>query len=410
MPRYQLLDVALLLALNAWIAWRYSRLPLGQDEGLWLLWGFTGARPYRDHVDCKPPGIHVWYWILAKLTGRNVALVRFFHVALIGAFAVLACLLSGNLHAGLIFTSLVQSAWLFAYHAPAEQVSAGFFMLALLAGPWLAALCLGLALFFNLKLAPTAILLMLLHGWWIQLATAITLCALLGGAGYLLYPQGIKAVWYSTISVSARLVRWRKGQGQHIVPRWDAYFATPLLLIAPAALASFMARPDPILWLAAATYITTNALGRVWRPYHWIPLAAILAVAATPYAAFILAADWISNGLYLGDIIGRTRPAVARMLDAARAVGVRLRLMQGTLMVNGEYTQIYIYARKRPATPLVEQVEIRHVVPERRYDARREEYPDLIVSGQNSIYAPPKEYKIALVHPPFQVLTHSVSD
>jgi len=407
MPRYQFLDVVLLLALNVWIAWRYSQLPLGQDEGLWLLWGFTGARPYLDHVDCKPPGIHVWYWILAKLTRRNIALVRFIHVTLIGAFAILAYLLSGSLHAGLIFTSFVQSAWLYAYHAQAEQLSAGFLMLALLVGPWLATLCLGLALFFNLKLAPAAILLMLLHGWWIQLVAAAAVCALIGGAGFLLYPQGLKAMWYGTISISARLVRWRKGQGQQIVPRWDAYFATPLLLIVPAALASFLARPDPVLWLAAATYIVTNALGRVWRPYHWIPLAAIMAVAATPYAAFLLAADWISNGLYLGDIIGRTRPAVARMLVAAKAVGERLRTMQGTLLVKDEYTQIYIYARKRPATPLVEQVEIRHVVPERRYGAQGGGYPDLIVCGPNSIYAPSMGYQTALVHPPFQVLARS---
>src|SRR5215210_5501221 len=98
---------ALLLAcLNGWVAWRYSRVPLGQDEGLWMLWGWTGAVPYRDHIDCKPPGIHLWLWMLARLTRRNITATRAITHLAIGAFAVSASIIAGDLKTGLLFTAL----------------------------------------------------------------------------------------------------------------------------------------------------------------------------------------------------------------------------------------------------------------------------------------------------------------
>jgi hypothetical protein len=154
------------------------------------------------------------------------------------------------------------------------------------------------------------------------------------------------------------------------------------------------------------TYVVLNTLGRAWRPYHWIPLSAIVAVAAPPAAVLVLLAEWVTNGLYLGDIIGRTRPQVARLQEEAKFVGEMLRSMEGTLWVNNEYTQIYIYARKRPATGLVEQVEIRHVVPERRVKTGRSEpHLDNVVLGPGSLLAVPVGYRVALIHGSFTILT-----
>ena len=400
-----LIHIAVLVALNLWIAWRYSRLPLGQDEGLWMLWGFTGARPYRDHVDCKPPGIHLWLWLLSRLTRRNIALTKFLHFVLIGAFVIAAYKLSGSLNAGLLFTALAQSAWLRAYNAWVEPISSGFLLLALLLAPWPATFCLAIAVLFNLKLGPPGLLLMLLRGWWLQLAAASLGCAAILGVWFLVWPNSFRDVWYGSITVAYRMTRWRKQSGQGIFPRWDAYFTTPLLLVVPALASAILAHPDPVLWIVAATYIVLNALGRVWRPYHWIPLAAIAAVAAPPAAILVLLAEWIASGLYLGNVVGRIRPQVARLQEEAKVVGKKLRNMEGSLWVNDECTQIYIYAYKRPAIGLVEQVEIRHVVPERWVETgRSDQRYDLVVLGPGSIRAVPRGYHVVLLHGSFTVL------
>jgi hypothetical protein len=107
----QVLTVA---ALNTWVAWRFSRIPIGQDVAMWMLWGMTGARPYRDFVDCKPPGIHTWIWALSRLTGRRVGSTALLHHLTIGAIAVGLTALTGKLEAGILFTALGQSVWLHA--------------------------------------------------------------------------------------------------------------------------------------------------------------------------------------------------------------------------------------------------------------------------------------------------------
>lgn len=396
---------AALAALNLWIAWRYSRLPLGEDEGLWMLWGFTGARPYLDDVDCKPPGIHLWLWLLARLSGRKIRLTKFLQHAAVGGFAIAAYRLSGSLNAGLIFTALAQSAWLRAYHAPLETTSAGFLLLALLLDPWPATICLALAVLFNLKLGPPGLLYMLLHGWWPELGAAALAATTIFALWILLWPSCFRAVAYGCITVSRRLVRTRQRGGQRIVPRWDPYLVTPMLLVVPAVCAAILARPDPILWTVAAAYIAVNLQGRVWRPYHWIPLAAFAAAAAPSAAILFLLADWITNGVYLGNVIDRTQPGTLQLGEDARAVGEALRLMRGALWVQDEQTQIYIYAGKRPAGP-VEQVEIRHVIPERK-DRREQsrQQIDLLVLGPDSIPFAPRGFRTTLVRGPFAVLT-----
>jgi hypothetical protein len=394
--------VLLLVALNLWVAWRFSRQPIGQDLGIWMLWGFTGARPYRDYVDCKPPGIHLWCWLLSRVSGRRLRLAQFLHHVAIGGFAIAAYRLTGRLDAGLLFTALAQSAWLHAYLTWLEPMAAGLLMLALLLGPWPSTICLALCVFFDLKLAPSAFLLFVLRGWWLPLGVAALSAAALLAVCRLLWPAQFAEVWYGAVTVARRIARQRRQGGQRIRPSWGQEFAMPLLLVAPAVAAAAWTRPDPVLWAVLATYVCVNLMGRVWRPYHWLPLAAC-AVAAPPEAALVLAAEWIASGLYLGDLLRRTRPTSAPGLLSAQALGQKLRSLPGTLWVDGESTQIYVYAHKQPAWT-VEQVEIRWVIPERRaWDAGREP-PELLVVGPRSLPLLPPGYRPFLVHGPFTVL------
>ena len=86
-------------------------------------------------------------------------------------------------------------------------------------------------------------------------------------------------------------------------------------------------------------------------------------------------------------------------MDAAKAIGEKLQFMEGSLWVGNEFTQIYIYARKRPVLRLVEQVEIRHVVVERRKEVSPIR-PDLLVLGPEALLFPPEGY--------YQVSRHDV--
>jgi hypothetical protein len=402
-------ELLLLAGLNLWVAWRYSRQPIGQDLGLWMLWGFTGARPYRDHVDCKPPGIHLWGWLLARVTGRRLALAQFLHHAAIGGFAVAAYRLTGKLEAGLLFTALAQSAWLSSYLTWLEQISAGFLLLALLLGPWGAAGCLALAVLFNLKLAPSAVVLLTLRGWWLPLAVLV-----LGGLAVLavwrlLWPRSFADVWYGAVTVPRRMAARRGRGGRHflVIPwrdlRWDRDFAVPLLLVVPAVVLVVQSRPGPVLLAVLGVYVAVNLQGRVWRAYHWIPLAAC-AAAAPAGAGLVLLAEWVSSCLYLGDLVRRTRPESADGLRTARAMGKRLRGVSGSLWVADLYTQIHVYAGKPPAYGLVEQVEIRDVIPERREAASQRPAADLVVLGPGSIPAAPRGYRVVLTEGPFTVL------
>jgi hypothetical protein len=93
-----------------------------------------------------------------------------------------------------------------------------------------------------------------------------------------------------------------------------------------------------------------------------------LASAAPPIALPIIITDFATNGLYLGDIVRRHRAEVSRYLKAAEKIGGRISAKTGRLWVYGPFTQLYVYARARPALLPVEQVEIRDVIPERRLD------------------------------------------
>lgn len=378
------IGIALIVLLNIWIAIRYAKQAIGPDEGIWLLWGFTGAKPYRDFVDCKPPGIHLWMWLLAKLTGRRLELVKLIHHLAMGCFPVAAYLLSGELSVGLLATALLQSAWLLAYQSWMDAISGGFLLLAVLLPPTPATVCIGLAVFFNLKAAVPGALWMLLSGWWLQILGAGIVACGIAGTWMVVWPTYWHAMWFSAVTVSRRMLDYRK---QFDTPweEWGWHWSVPLLLIVPVLVVCFLTRPDPVLWLTVVAYIVFNAGGRVWRPNHWLPLTLVV-VTAPPleFAIGILAMEWIASRFYLGSVWQVTYPGIWLDLCAAKQIGERLRDEAGDLWVNTIHTQIYIYAAKKPKHGMVEQVEIKNCIPhhvERRERLLRSYPPEWIVVG-----------------------------
>ena len=400
-----ILEVVCVLVPNAWVAARYARIPIGQDLGLWMLWGFTGSVPYRDHVDCKPPAIHLWGWVLARITRQSLAWSRALHHLALGGIAVVVLGVTGSLATALLFTGVVQSARLHAYHAWVEAISGALLALALVTASWWAAGLAAGAVLFNLKLAVPALLLLVLQGSWAPAATLISAGVVCLAACRVLWPSAVRDVWYGVVTVAARLTRLRRERGQGLLPRRDAYHLRPLTLVAPMLVLASIPEPDPRLWAVIGSYVLVNGLGRVWRPYHWIPVVACAAVAAPPLALVVVAVDWASDRFYLGNVLRRTRPATAELLEAARVVGETLRATPGTLYVADPNTQIYVYARRRPAVRLVEQVEIADVVPERRRGLTTARPPDILVRGPGSMHLAPRAYRIAFSRRGFVVAT-----
>ncbi len=393
-----------LAALNGWIAWRYSRLPVSQDEGLWMLWGFTGSRPYIDQVDCKPPGIHLWCWVFARITGFNPYACRLLQQLTLGAIAITAYCLSGNLSTALCFIIVAQSAWFQGYFAWVEAISAGLWFLAFYCAPSLAMGLLVLAWLFNLKLVLPTIVFALLRGWFAEVAAALLLLALAVLVLYFVAPVLARALWYGCVTVPKRLVQMRARNARWTLHRLDAKVLVPLLIIVALAISGGMHRFDASAWAGAAVYLGVNATGRVWRPYHWIPLAPVLAFAAPPIALTMVVVDLVTNGLYLGDIVARQRPVVSRYLKAAQNIGNGIFGNAGRLWVYGQFTQLYIYARSRPALLPVEQVEIRYVIPERYEQTGTIEVVDTLVICPGEIRFLPEDFRPTVIEDGFMVL------
>jgi hypothetical protein len=392
-----------LAVLSGWIAWRYSRLPVSQDEGLWMLWGFTGSRPYIDQVDCKPPGVHLWCWLLARITRYNPYACRLLHQFALGAIAIAAYRLSGNAGAALAFIVVAQSAWFEGYFAWVETLSAGLWLLAFYTAPPVAVACLVVAWLFNLKLVLPTLAFALLRGWFAGVAAALAMLALALFALWIVAPALARALWYGCVTVPARLVRLRAGEGRRI-RRLNAQLVMPALLVAALGISAALHRFDAAAWAAAVVYVVFNAAGRVWRPYHWIPLAPVVASAVPGVAFAMVAVDLVTNALYLGDVVARRRPLVARYLHAAQRVGRALFGNAGRLWVYGQFTQLYVYTRSRPALLPVEQVEIRNVIPERREHSGTIAEVDTIAICPGEIRFLPEDFRPSLLEDGFVVL------
>jgi hypothetical protein len=304
--------------------------------------------------------------MLVKLVGKSVPRVKFIHHALLGMAGIGVYLLSGNIWNGIAFTVLINSGWLMAFHGNVGQVPAALIALSFTLPPWMAILLWALAVFYEPKLIPSFILIFMINAWWLQVPTLLALssvCCLI--VVYLVLTKQWQGWWESSVTIPGRMAKARKSHNYPWVP-W--FTASGLLYILPWLMFGWVYRGDWRFWLPALAYIVFTGLGLVVRPNHLIPLVAWVAAANLPYWVVLplVLTDFVSSGLYLGDIWGRFYLGLRDLNQEAQRAGEWLKDKAGSIWVNGIHTGIYIYAQKPVNYGLAEQIEIREVAHERR--------------------------------------------
>ena len=397
-----------IILINIYIAWRYSDQPIGPDEAHYAGWGILGAKPYKDYIDIKPPGIHLWMKLLAYITNGSLPAMKFIHHATIGLIMAYVYLFTGSIGAALMGTALSQSAWFYAYQSWGDALSGALILLGFVAPPWVALIAFGLALLVNYKLGPAGLIFMIFNGWWLQIGVASALAVLVLGGMYIFARPTIKAIWYGSVTVAGRVKKYRVWRLNEFV-RWPPYHGVALLLAIPALVVLFHYGDLPVI-LAILSYLLLNGWGRVTRPPHWLPLSAAAAVLPPPEIGLLfLLVDMASTRfLTVRNIWAVTYPGIASEIIEAREIGRLIRKELGTdktLWVNTFHAQIYLYAGIFPRYGY-EFFEIRDVVPEFMQESRRKlrtDKPDIVVDGPFAAKWNPEGYSIRLQTGAFRV-------
>ena len=378
------MTILLLLLVSAFVAWRYSKSEIDPDWALFNMAAFTESWYGRDFADCKPPAIHLWYWAIAKIVGVNIQRVRFTHHFLIGALGgVLAVALTGDFWAGLAFTVLVNSAWLYAFHGNVGQPPAVLLLLAIAApSPWIAAMAMGIACFFEPKLIASLVAMVFIKAWYPQ-ALIYGIIALV--LWFLLPVDWRKWTWEGSFTIPRLMGKQRVEKKLY---GWVPWFtAETMLYILPWLYAGVYYKPDIIYWIPAFLYLIMVGYSKAMRQNHMLPLAAWIALAGMPWIAVcaLVALEWISAGFYIGDIWKRHYGALWRDNIDVREMGAFLKEQNGTLWVNDYHPGLYVYSGKKCTWKLTEQAEMNTVLVDRREQMKElfmEHPPDLIVQGK----------------------------
>lgn len=374
---------ALLLLAALYYAWTYSRAEVDPDWSMFNLWAFTGARYGRDFVDCKMPGIHLWYRTIAVFVGKDIRRVRFTHHLLISLPGVI----QGG-WPGLIYIVLVNSGWMLAFHGNVGAPAAAALFIAMwIDVPVVYAAVSITAIGFEPKMAVPLAVMSIFGGWFGYFLGAAAFCALAA----LLIRLFSKDIWgwlvEANITIPKRMTEMRNEllkSGK--LMRFPYYTAQSLTYVAPWLSAAVISNPDWRYWAPLIVYFAIITLGIVVRPNHFIVIAPWLAWSGMPllYAAALIAADWISAGFYIGDIWERFYRGLRDENIAARKVGEYLRNKPGLVWVNTYHSAINIYSGSPPLYGLAEQVEIAQNARERR-QVWREKFkahpPDWVVTG-----------------------------
>lgn len=386
-------QAGLLLCLSAFLAWRYSKTSVDPDWAYFNLYAFTGSLYGRDFADCKTPGVHIWYWLLAKVAGLHVERIKFLNHFLVGVAGVL---LLPNFPAALAYTLLVNSGWLLAFHGNVGQVPAALIVLAFVANPLAASMLWLFATFYEPKLAPSFLAVAVIQGWvWLILPALLCLGVLIVYRN----SQWFKWLWESSVIIPARIGTTRNQE------TWFPWFTSnPVLYVLPWVMLGVYYKPDFLFWLPPLLYVVFVALGKAIRSNHLIPLVPWFAMADIPmvFVVGLVVMDMISSGFYFGDLWLRYYPALAKINDEAKTTGEWLRDKAGTLYVNSIQSAVYVYARKPLSLGMTEQIEIREVAKERRERMAkrwRETPPDWVVCGDvpGIVFKPIGYQKVASV-------------
>ena len=379
-----------LLVINLYLSWRLSKTETDPDWAMFNLAGFTGSWYGRDFTDCKTPGIHLWYWLLAKIVGKSEIRVKFANHFLIGIIGMIYYQATGNIMPALIYTIMINSAWLWTFHGNVTQLPAALIFLSFATkNPWLAGFLWTSALAVEPKLlltwavwtAANQILIPAIAAMEIYVL-AIALVAIIKGR------QIIDWIIEGSITIPWRMTITRKGRYKWM-PWWTANL---MMYIIPWVAAGVLAKPELNYWLPIALYVAFITLGKVIRPNHLLPLVPFIAMAGIPRhaAAILLFTELISTGFYIGNIWARHYTTWVDHIRDACATGDWLKDKPGTLWVNGMHTEIYIHARKPVPFGLAEQIEINSVASERRKIMEHQwqrNPPDWVVMTENAIVA-----------------------
>ena len=404
-----------LLALTAFISWRLSRTEADPDWAMFNLAAFTGSWYGRDWADCKTPVIHVWYWLIAKITGPHVARVKFANHFIIGAAGAAFYMITGEFTPALIYTIMVNSGWMWAFHGNVSQIPAALLFMSMATdNPAAIAILVILAVLTDPKLLPAAIAIFI-----IQTVPALTIAgtaAAIGVAcliivGIIALKADISAgkiiwwIWEGSVTIPLRMSKNRGGLYTWM-PWWTA---KAVLYIGPWLALAIWSKPDLVYWIPAILYLAVISSGQVIRQNHLLPLIPWIAGAGSPpeFAIGLAGLDYFSAGFYFGDLWTRFYRGFGDSIKAAAAAGRFLEKIPGKLWVTGMHTEVYIYARRPVPYGLAEQIEIREVAHERRklmQQRWKKEPAEIVVETESAnVQFVPKGYTIMANNGPTRV-------
>lgn len=367
--------IALLIVMTVYIAWQYSKTAADPDWAMFNLAAFTGSWYGRDWADCKTPAIHIWYWILAKISKTSVPVVKFMNHLVIGLVGPAIYAVTGEFIPALIYTVMINSGWLWAFHGNVSQLPAALLFIALAtdAGPGAMSSLLILTVMVEPKLLPTAIAMLIINQ--VPALTAIGVLGIIGATcliivGFISIKANITVgqllawIWEGSVTIPIRMSKNRKGLYTWM-PWWTA---KAMLYILPLIMLAVWNKPSLAYWIPPITYFLVILTGQVIRQNHLLPLVPWIACSGIPleFAIGMTLVDWTSAGFYLGDIWTRFYRVFGDHIKAAKATGEYLKNITGSIWVNGMHSEIYIYSRKPVPYGLAEQIEIREVAHERR--------------------------------------------
>lgn len=359
-----MLLLLLLLGINVFFAWRYAPLDIDPDFALFNMAGQVGSWYGKDFVDCKSPLVHIWFWLLSKLSNSLYG-VRFIHYYLTGLPGIVYYWITGDFIGAFAFVVLVHSGHLYAFHGNVGDIPAGLILIALaVESPWIAVGLFLLAVLYEPKLfvafAP-----------WVYLNGLLTY----SGAYMAIGIVAAAAIWYykhrwwdwlveANITVPAKMNENRKG----LYPWFPQFTTVSIFYLGAWVVAAFVSGAEILFLLPGLIYLVFIFFGHVVRPNHLLPLIPFIAASGLmPGLAIGLAAvDFISSGLYIGDIWNRFYPGLRTVIRASRITGEYLKNKKGDLWVNSMFSEIYIWAKKPVKYNMTEQVEINACVPRRR--------------------------------------------
>lgn len=370
-----------LVLIAYYMAWRYSKTEADPDIAMFTLAGFTGAWYGRDFVDCKSPLVHLWFYAITRITGPDMASVKFLHHFLVGAASVGYYLISGDYWGALAFAVLINSGWLFAFTGNVGQVPAALILLALsITNPWIGCTLLVLAVLYEPKMLLTMAAIVILRDWYLPALAWIVVGLALA---WLLY--AFKREWFDWLIEANVIIPYRMNKVRPGLYVWSPWFTShAMLYILPWVIAAVYANNDVWYWLPAVLYMVFISLGRVIRPHHLLPFVPWIAASgiSPAWVLGLVCVDFLSSGLYLGDIWTRHYRSFIDPIRECKQLGERLQHEPGSLWVNGMHTEVYTYAQKFPMFGLVEQIEINGAAVERRRKMLAEfgkNPPDLVV-------------------------------